>query len=162
MSVFCMDFEEGGLTEKEISALEEAFSAFITADAPVAAEYLFVDEEEIRTLNRDMRSVDKVTDVLSFPTLDGVRKKALLKAEHPYDLDEEGRLFIGSIVVCVKRAQEQAEEYGHSFARELHYLVVHGTLHCLGYDHETDEDKKQMREEEEKILGRLGIGREKE
>lgn len=160
MSTFYMEFGEGGLSNGEISALEGAFSEFIRADVPVAAEYLFVSEEEIRTLNRDMRSVDKVTDVLSFPTLDGIRGKALLKAEHPYDLDEEGRLFIGSIVVCVKRAKEQAEEYGHSFARELHYLVVHGTMHCLGYDHEEESDKAEMREKEEEILRKLGIGRE--
>jgi probable rRNA maturation factor len=69
-------------------------------------------------------------------------------------------LFIGSIAVCVERAREQAEEYGHSMEREVHYLIVHGVMHCLGYDHMTDEEKAEMREKEELVLGKLGILRE--
>ncbi|MFR1982438.1 MAG: rRNA maturation RNase YbeY [Christensenellaceae bacterium] len=71
-----------------------------------------------------------------------------------------GNLFIGSVAVCVKRAKEQAEEYGHSYHRELHYLLVHGILHCLGYDHETETEKSEMREKEECILGKMGITRD--
>lgn len=67
---------------------------------------------------------------------------------------------IGSVAVCVKRAEEQAEEYGHSYQRELHYLLVHGIMHCLGYDHLTDEERAEMREREEFILAKLGISRE--
>ena len=67
---------------------------------------------------------------------------------------------IGSVAVCCARARAQAEEYGHSYERELHYLLVHGIMHCLGFDHETDEERAEMREAEEKVLQRLGITRE--
>ena len=66
---------------------------------------------------------------------------------------------LGSVVVCCERAREQAEEYGHSYNRELHYLLVHGIMHCLGYDHMTDTEKAEMREKEEFILAKLGITR---
>ena len=60
--------------------------------------------------------------------------------DSPCDVDDEGNLFVGSIAVCKKRAAEQAEEYGHSYRRELNYLLVHGIMHCLGYDHMTEEE----------------------
>ncbi len=159
---FYMELGEGGLSETEKTESEKAIGSFIKTSVPIVAEYLFVGEEEIQRLNREMRGVDKVTDVLSFPALSGIKGKKLSKKAFPYDSDEEGRLFLGSVVVCVKRAKEQAEEYGHSFERELRYLLVHGTLHCLGYDHEDEEEKKEMREKEEEILRKLGIGRETE
>jgi probable rRNA maturation factor len=146
--------------EENIQALEKAMYGFVTSDIPLAVEFVFVDEEEIRRLNREMRDADKVTDVLSFPALDNIQGVALKKKNFPCDIDEEGNLFIGSIVVCIQRAKEQAEEYGHSYNRELHYLLVHGIMHCLGYDHMTDEDKIVMREKEEMILGKLGITRD--
>lgn len=122
-------------------------------------EVLSVDEEEIRRLNCRIRGVDRVTDVLSFPSLEGIKGECLLSDEYADELDEENRLFLGSIVICGKRAQEQAEEYGHSFERELYYLTVHGVLHCLGYDHETEEEKSEMREKEEEVMQKLGLTR---
>ena len=160
MTKFCFDSDEGLLSEEELAALEGAFSDVVAADCPLSFEFLLVDEEEIRRLNRETRSMDKVTDVLSYPSLDGIKGKALRKDDYPYELDEENRLFIGSVVVCLQRAKEQAAEYGHSLERELHYLLTHGVLHCLGYDHMTDEDKAEMREREEYILKKLGIVRE--
>lgn len=119
-----------------------------------------VSADEIKVLNRDNRLIDAVTDVLSFPMLDGIRDKTVLKKDFPYDYDEDEKaIFLGSIAICADRAREQAEEYGHSFERELSYLFVHGLLHLFGYDHMTDEDKKQMREKEEQILLLLGIQR---
>ncbi len=156
---FYIDFEEGELSLSQGQALEKALEGFVEADAPLAVELVFVDEEEIRRLNRETRNIDKVTDVLSYPTMEGILGKPLKKAEHPFDLDEEGRLVIGSIAVCCKRAKEQAEEYGHPYERELNYLIVHGVMHCLGYDHITDEERAQMREKEEYILGKMGITR---
>ena len=127
------------------------------SDIPLAVEVCFVGEKEIRRLNGETRGVDKVTDVLSYPALDNVKGKTLRKKDFPLDVDENGNLFIGSIAVCVERAREQAEEYGHSMEREVHYLIVHGVMHCLGYDHMTDEEKAEMREKEELVLGKLGI-----
>ena len=143
-----------------VSALENALSGFVETDVPLAVEILFVDEAEIQRLNKELRNIDKITDVLSFPALDLARGQAIKKADYPFEIDEEGRLLVGSIAICEKRAKEQAEEYGHSYNRELHYLLVHGIMHCLGYDHMTDEEKAEMREKEEWILGKLGITRE--
>ena len=140
--------------------LEGAMDGFVKSDVPLAVEFIFTDEEEIRRLNRELRSTDRVTDVLSFPALDGIKGKALKRRDYPCDVDDEGNLFVGSIAVCKKRAAEQAEEYGHSYRRELNYLLVHGIMHCLGYDHMTEEEKSEMREKEECILGKMGITRE--
>lgn len=119
-----------------------------------------VSSEEIKTLNRDNRLIDAVTDVLSFPMLDGIRNKIVLKKDFPYDYDEDEKaIFLGSIAICKERAEEQASEYGHSLERELCYLFTHGLLHLFGYDHLTDEDKKEMREKEEQVLLGLGISR---
>ena len=141
------------------AALENALKGFVETNATLAIEVLFVDEAEIQRLNRELREIDKVTDVLSFPALELERGQAIKKEDYPFDIDEEGRLLLGSIAICVKRAKEQAEEYGHSYERELHYLIVHGIMHCLGYDHMEEKDKAQMREKEEEILNKLGITR---
>ena len=147
-------------SQENVTALENALQGFVQTDVTLGVEVVFVDGEEIQRLNREMRNIDKVTDVLSFPALDGIKGKAILAKNHPYEMDEDGILTLGSIVICCDRAKEQAEEYGHSYNRELHYLLVHGIMHCLGYDHMTDEDKQEMRKKEELILGKLGITRE--
>ena len=159
MTKFCFECEDGLFPQENVAALEQAFSDVVEADCTLCFEFLFVDEEEIQRLNRETRAIDKVTDVLSYPSLDGIKGKALYADDYPFDVDEEGQLFVGSIVVCVKRAEEQAEEFGHSLRRELHYLLTHGVLHCLGYDHMADEDKQEMREKEEYVLEKLGIVR---
>ena len=107
----------------------------------------FVSEEEIQTLNRDYRGTDRVTDVLSFPQYD--------------DLSEmEGELIeLGDVVICRKRAEEQAEEYGHSLEREIVYLFVHSMLHLLGYDHMEADEKAEMRRREEEVMEELGLVR---
>ncbi len=92
--------------------------------------------------------------------MDGIRDRVLRAAEHPFETDEEGRLFLGSIAICTARAKEQAQEYGHSYERELYYLAVHGILHCLGYDHEEENDKKEMRAREEEVMQKLHLTRE--
>ena len=145
--------------EFDLSPVEEAFSRRIAGDALLSAELVFTDEEGIRALNARERGKDAVTDVLSFPNLDGICKKPLMQADYPFDTDEEGRVFLGSVVICRARAAEQAEEYGHSLRRELYYLTVHGLCHLLGYDHEREEDKKEMREQEEAVLSEIGAGR---
>ena len=152
--------DSGEFPEENVKALEKAMDGFVDSDIPLAVEFIFTDEEEIRRLNRETRNTDKVTDVLSFPALDFIKGKALKKRDLPLEIDDEGNLLIGSVAVCVKRAEEQAEEYGHSYQRELHYLLVHGIMHCLGYDHLTDEERAEMREREEFILAKLGISRE--
>ncbi len=152
LNIYCDQFD--------FSAVEKAFEGEFVSDVPLAAEVVFVGADEIRSLNAEHRGKDAVTDVLSFPSLDDIRGRRLCKADFPYDLTENGELFLGSIAVCEERAKEQAEEYGHSYRRELHYLVVHGLCHLLGYDHIAAAGKSEMRQKEERILLRMGITRE--
>ena len=107
----------------------------------------FVDMDEIHQLNREYREVDRPTDVLSFPQF--------------YDLEEEipevGEICLGDVVICKDKAAEQAEEFGHSFEREIIYLFVHSVLHLLGYDHMEDDEKACMRAREEEVMEHLGV-----
>ena len=136
----------------DFSSLAKAFDGEFKADCNLSAEILFVEEEEIKNLNAEQRNVDAVTDVLYFPTLEGIKGENIKKSNFIYDVDEERNRFIGSIVICTKRAQEQAEEYGHSYERELFYLATHGLCHLFGYDHMTDQDKAEMREKEKAVM----------
>lgn len=119
------------------------------------AEVVFTDAEGIKKLNRETRGIDKVTDVLSYPSLDGIRGKVLRKKDCLTELDG-GYIFLGSIVLCEDRIKEQAKELGHGFTEERDYLLIHGLMHLFGYDHMNSEDKKQMREAEKSVLKRLG------
>lgn len=144
----------------DFSGLAKAFEGEYLAESDLAAEAVIVDEEEIKRLNLSARGVDAVTDVLSFPSLGDIRGKTLSAKDYPAETDENGNLLIGSVVVCEKRAREQAAEYGHSYDRELNYLVTHGIFHLLGYDHMTEEDKAEMREREESVLKKLNLSRD--
>jgi len=101
-----------------------------------------VDNDYIRSLNREYRQKDAPTDVLSFPLAD--------------DEDDE---ILGDVVISLEKAAEQAKEYGHSFSREVAFLTVHGVLHLLGHDHYEEEETRIMRAKEEKILSALGLER---
>ena len=105
-----------------------------------------VEPEEIKSLNAEYRNVDSVTDVLSFPQF-----------EDKEQMPSEGELCLGDVVICVERAQQQAEEYGHSFEREMVYLLVHSLLHLLGYDHMDDDEKAIMREKEEHVMEHVDL-----
>jgi probable rRNA maturation factor len=108
-----------------------------------------VDNDEIRDLNRTYRGVDSPTDVLSFPMLEGEDNIKILDMP----------LMLGDIVISLERAREQCKDYGHSFEREAGYLTAHGMLHLMGYDHQTEEDKKIMRQKEECVLEKLKLRR---
>lgn len=112
----------------------------------------FVDSERIREVNREHRNVDSVTDVLSFP----------LGENGQYDDNPEtGAKMLGEILICVSRAMEQAERFGHSFRREIAYLTAHSMLHLLGYDHESGGlETVHMREKEEAVMVMLGLPRD--
>ena len=151
---------DSDLPEEGLSRLSEAMDGLWEGD-DLSAEIYCVSEEEIRALNARERGVDRVTDVLSFPSMDGVKGVPIRKKERVDCFDPEtDTVFLGSIVICEKRAREQAAEYGHAFERELWYLAVHGLLHCLGYDHETEEQKREMREKEETVMQKLDLRRE--
>jgi len=109
----------------------------------------FTDNEGIRTLNRDFRGIDKETDVLSFPLTD-YSGTAL-----PID---EINTSLGDIVISLERAKEQADEFGHSFDREIAFLTVHSMLHLLGYDHvNSEEEEIDMRKRQSDVLKNMGL-----
>ena len=117
-----------------------------------------VSPEQIQELNKSFREVDKVTDVLSFPTCDNPTRGAITVVCE--DVNPETDLVnIGDIVICMERAKEQAKEYGHSLKRELAFLSLHGLLHLLGYDHIDPDDEKQMITLQKEILNQAGITR---
>ncbi len=118
------------------------------------------DDEGIRTLNREHRGIDKPTDVLSFPLLDWVDGAGDLPERWDYDPDTRS-VELGDVVLSYERAKAQAEQFGHSAARECGYLTVHSVLHLLGYDHVDDEPRRRrMRRKEEEIMASLGLSRE--
>ena len=125
----------------------------------LAVEVAFVSEDEIKSLNAEQRNIDRVTDVLSFPYLDGIRYKTLEKSDFSDFDEEEDGYMIGSLCVCLKRAEEQAKEYGHSLEREVCYLVLHGILHCFGYDHIESKDEEEMTALAEEIMNGLNLKR---
>ena len=127
-------------------------------DFPCEIDVLLTGDAGIHAINRDMRQVDRPTDVLSFPEFE------LRPGELPGPEDADpgtGLVPLGDMVISMEHVAAQAKEYGHSNRRELAYLVVHSVLHLLGYDHlDEGPQKKQMRAREEAILAELGITRE--
>ena len=128
----------------------ESVLAYEGVRADCEVSITFVDNEQIRELNREYRQIDRATDVLSFPQL------------APDEIPGMGAgpdAALGDIVISLERAREQVEEYGHSFERETAFLCVHSMLHLLGYDHETGEaDELDMRRRQTEILDGMGLG----
>ena len=117
-------------------------------DSEAELSVTFVDKDEIQNINKMYRDKDKVTDVISF---------ALEEDEPEIDMNElDIPRVLGDIIICTDVAHEQAENYGHSFERELGFLALHGFLHLLGYDHMTDEDEKEMFGRQDAILNAYG------
>ncbi|UZQ83915.1 rRNA maturation RNase YbeY [Thermoanaerobacter sp. RKWS2] len=140
------------LVEKVIKTVLEVEEVIDNVEVSVS----FVDNEEIRKLNKYYRGIDKPTDVLSFPLAEFEDTYAEVEE---IEEDSEEVQPIGDIVISLEKALEQSMEYGHSFEREVAYLTAHSMLHLLGYDHETEEERKIMREKEEEVMARLNIGR---
>lgn len=116
----------------------------------------FVDNQEIRELNKQYRDKDTATDVLSFPLMEFEETEENYSNEEEYVQEDK---LLGDIVISLEKAQEQAIEYGHSFERELAFLTVHGVLHLIGLDHEDEEQEKEMLQRQDKILQLLDINR---
>ena len=108
---------------------------------------IFVDSKTIKTINKEYRGIDQITDVISFAL------------EDQKDNISTNIRVLGDIYICIPRAIEQAKEYGHSLKRELSFLTVHGLLHLLGYDHMNEVDEKKMFALQELILNEAGITR---
>jgi len=117
---------------------------------------MLTDDAGIHAINLEQREIDRPTDVLSFPMnelVPGAFSSELCEYDH-----EKGRIVLGDMVLSLERCYAQAEEYGHSFAREISYLCVHSVLHLLGYDHlDEAEQKTQMRSREDAIMKIIGL-----
>jgi probable rRNA maturation factor len=144
---------EDGLTAQwDEPRITKLVDTIVSHELPSDPEYVIgvhlVGDETIRALNAEHRDKDSATDVLSFPLLSG-----------DFVVPPGEPLHLGDVVVSYPRAVAQADEYGHSVERELAYLVAHGVLHVLGYDHEEERERLQMREKEEEALRPLGFTR---
>ena len=118
---------------------------------------VLTDDAGIKELNRKHRDKDEPTDVLSFPLLE--YRRPLEPVFSQEDSDGSGGLLLGDIVISLERVRLQAQEYGHSFQRELGFMVAHGMLHLLGFDHDTPVRENKMFALQESILGNLGLER---
>ena len=135
--------------------LDKCFEEEGLLDSKLIMTITFTTPEEIRKINKKYRKIDRATDVLSFPMFE--------KDELDEKIKNKDFLYedvLGDIIISIDKVREQAEEYGHSFERELSYMLVHGFYHLMGYDHIEEEDKKIMRPKEEKILNELKITRD--
>lgn len=135
--------------------LDKCFEEEGLLDSKLIMTITFTTPEEIRKINKKYRKIDKATDVLSFPMFEKDELDEKIKSgDFPYED------VLGDVIISIEKVREQAEEYGHSFERELSYMLVHGFYHLMGYDHIEEDDKKIMRPKEEKILNELKITRE--
>ncbi len=141
----------GELPEKEVIREMKTVCQWVLKEEGVSSSRLeisisFVDQGEIQQINRDYRSKDCVTDVLSFPQYSA-----------PEEIPQDQPALLGDVVLCLDKIKSQAREYGHSEKREVFYLLIHSLLHLLGYDHKGQEDKEKMRGREKAIIKELRI-----
>ena len=134
---------------KELDELKELLKNVCKDEKLDNGEFnvIIISEDKIQELNRNYRGIDKVTDVISFAL------------EDDKNFNIEDYRMLGDIYICLNRARQQAEEYEHSFKRELSFLAIHGLLHLLGYDHMNEDDEKVMFDKQEEVLKRYGIER---
>ena len=132
--------------ENEINDLRKLLDFALEREGLKNVEFnvIFVDSDTIHDMNKTYRNVDRVTDVISFA----------LEDNKTIELDHR---LLGDIYICIERAYEQAEEYGHPFKRELSFLAIHGLLHLLGYDHMEEDEEKVMFQKQDDILSEFGI-----
>ena len=154
--VLYKDIEENKSYEELIEkVLTKCFEEEHLGNSHLCITVTLTNPENIRKINKEYRNIDRATDVLSFPMFE---KEELDEKIKKNDFEHEDML--GDIIISIERVEEQAKEYGHSFERELSYMLVHGFYHLMGYDHIKEEDKLKMRPKEEKVLNDLKITRE--
>lgn len=141
--------ETGSNLDKELNELKALLQNVCQDEKLDSGEFnvIIVDSNKIRELNKEYRNIDRITDVISFA----------LEDDDTFNLEDYRVL--GDIYICLEQALKQAEDYGHSFKRELSFLAIHGLLHLLGYDHMSEEEEKIMFKKQEEVLSRYGIER---
>ena len=154
-----MVFEDGGLKRLPIAAnIKTCINAVLKQEGvPVKCEInvLVTDDKGIQTINRTARSIDKPTDVLSFPMFE-LAPGELPEDWTPFQDPDTGLVPLGDMCISLERAVAQAQEFGHTTRREVGYLTIHSMLHLLGYDHlDEGPQKRQMRAREEAIASEI-------
>ncbi len=149
------EIEEKEEYEKIIKrVLEQCFKEEKLLNSKLYITITLTNPENIKEINKQYRNIERATDVLSFPMFEKDELEQKIQNE-----DFEYPDVLGDIIISIEKVEEQAKEYEHSFERELSYMIVHGFYHLMGYDHIKEEDKKNMRPKEEKILNDLKIKR---
>ena len=155
LTIDMMD-ETGTVGEKDqqlvMRLLEHAAKMEKVGEAEVSVT--FMDDESIRTINRDYRDKDRATDVISFALEETVEGE--IRVSSPEGMPR----LLGDILISTETADRQAGEYGHSREREIGFLALHGFLHLLGYDHMNEEDERRMFGRQDEILETFGLGRD--
>ena len=150
-----LDIEENKEYEEIIDkVIKKCFEIENLLNSNLYVSITLTNPQNIQKLNREYRDIDKETDVLSFPMFEKEEIDEKIKKQDFQNYD-----ILGDMVISIPRVQGQAIEYGHSFERELAYMVVHSFYHLMGYDHIKEEDKLIMRPKEEYVLNELEINR---
>ena len=149
---FTSKFDEFSNYEKKYLDITKVALEHLGLDFSPVISISFVDNKYIHKINKKYRDVDRETDVISFAFLDDDENR-------DHTLHSKNVVPLGDIYISVDKAKEQAENYGHSLERELSFLYVHGLLHLLGYDHQNEEQEKEMFALQEEILQKLGVTR---
>ena len=135
--------------------ITECFDVENLLNSKLYVNITLTTSENMRKFNKQYRDIDKETDVLSFPMFEKDEIENKIKNNDFQNID-----ILGDMIISIPKVKEQAIEYGHSFERELAYMVVHSFYHLMGYDHIDEEDKLMMRPKEEYVLGKLNLKRE--
>ena len=151
-----LDVEEKKEYEEIISkVLDKCFEVEHLPKKNFLVSVTLTNPKNIKKINNEYRNIDKPTDVLSFPMFEKEELDKMIN-EQNWEYSD----ILGDMIISIEQVEIQAREFGHSFERELSYMVVHSFYHLMGYDHIEEEDKKKMRPKEEYVLNELGITRE--
>ncbi len=146
--IIYQDIEEKKEYEEIIKkVISKCFKEENLENSKLSVTITLTNLEHIREINKTYRNIDKATDVLSFPMFEKDELEQKIAKNNFIHED-----ILGDIIISIEKVEEQAKEYGHSFERELSYMIVHGFYHLMGYDHIQEEDKKVMRQKEECVL----------
>ena len=153
-----IDFNEIEENEEYIKTInqviEKCYETEGITNSKLYINIILTNPQIIKEINKEYRNIDKETDVLSFPMFEKEELDEKIKNQ-----DFKSEDILGDIIISISRVEEQAKEYGHSFERELSYMVVHGFYHLMGYDHMEEDEKQVMRKKEENVLNSLEITR---
>jgi probable rRNA maturation factor len=161
MEIFIEDLQDKiEVTDEILKIMDKAARTCLENEdftLPYEISVILIDNDRIREINNEQRGIDKPTDVLSFPIVD-MYEGEIKSSDGDFDMDE-GCIVLGDILISLEKAEEQSIEYGHSFERELIFLLTHGVFHLLGYDHDTEDREKKMLERQNTVLKSLNLER---